>query len=142
MATVTIKFRKLHDDVVLPRYAHPGDAGLDLYSRETRTLERGEPYLFKLGLAAELPEGYVAMICDRSSLGLKGVRVLGGVIDAHYRGEWGVILVNLTSREVLIKPGEKIAQALLLPVASAHVEVVEELSKTARGAGGFGSTGK
>lgn len=139
---MVVKIKKLQDDVKLPEYAHPGDAGLDLYARETRTLEQGEPHLFKLGFSTEIPEGYVAMLCDRSSMGKKGVRVLGGIIDCHYRGEWGVILVNLTNNEVKVAPGDKIAQALILPVAGAMVEEVAELSETRRGEGGFGSTGR
>jgi dUTP pyrophosphatase len=139
---VKIKIKKLHDDVKIPEYAHPGDAGMDVYSRELRTLEQGEPHLFKLGFSVEIPEGHVAMICDRSSMGKKGVRVLGGIIDAHYRGEWGVILINLTKKEIKIEPGDKIAQALLLPVVSGTVEETQDLSETQRGAGGFGSTGK
>jgi dUTP pyrophosphatase len=137
-----MQIKKLHADVNVPQYAHPGDAGMDLYSRELRTLEQGEPHLFKLGFCSEFPEGHVAMICDRSSMGKKGIRVLGGVIDAHYRGEWGVLLVNLTNKEIKIEPGDKIAQVLLLPVASAQIEEVHSLSDTARGEGGFGSTGK
>jgi len=137
-----MKVKRLDIDVTLPSYAHPGDAGLDLYSRELRTLEQGEPHLFRLGFSAEFPEGHVAMLCDRSSMGKKGVRVLGGIIDAHYRGEWGVILVNLTNKEVKIKPGDKIAQALLLPIATVDVRKSDGLSETKRGAGGFGSTGR
>ena len=142
MTRVPLKIKKLHDEVMVPAYAHPGDAGFDLYSREMRTLEQGEPHLFKLGFATEFPEGWVAMLCDRSSMGKKGIRVLGGIIDAHYRGEWGVILVNLTEKEVKIEPGDKIAQALLLPVGSGDMQVSGELSETARGSGGFGSTGR
>ena len=137
-----IKIQKIHDDVNIPNYAHPGDAGMDLHSRELRTLEQGEPHLFKLGLKMELPEGHVAMICDRSSMGKKGVRVLGGIIDAHYRGEWGVVLINLTRKEIKIEPGDRIAQALILPVKSPEIEETSSLSETARGEGGFGSTGK
>ncbi len=139
---ITVKFKRLHDGVELPSYAYPGDAGMDLRSRERRTLEQGEPHLFRLGFAAEIPEGHVGMLCDRSSMGKRGVRVLGGVMDAHYRGEWGVILVNLTEHEVLVSPGDKIAQVLFLPVAAADVEEADELSETRRGAGGFGSSGR
>ena len=137
-----VKLKKLHDDVTLPSYAHDGDVGMDLISREMRTLEQGEPYLFRLGFATEFPEGYVAMVCDRSSMGKKGVRVLGGIIDPHYRGEWAVILVNVTEKEVKIEPGDKIAQALFLPVERAELEETKTLNDSARGTGGFGSTGR
>ena len=115
---------------------------MDLYSREHRTLERGDPHIFKLGFATEFPEGWVAMIQDRSSMGAKGIRVLGGIIDPSYRGEWGAILVNLTDREIVVKPGDRIAQVLFKQVGKAEVETVKELSGSERGAGGFGSTGR
>lgn len=142
MESLRLKIKLIKKDAITPTYAHPGDAGMDLYSRELHTLERGEPYLFKLGFATEFPKGWVGMVCDRSSMGKRGVRTLGGVIDAHYRGEWGVILINLTNKEVLIKPGEKIAQVLFMRIGEAKVEENEELTNTARGTGGFGSTGK
>ena len=137
-----VKFKALKPEATVPRYAHPGDAAVDLVALEQRTLEQGEPYMFKLGIASEFEQGYVALVQDRSSMGKKGVRVLGGVIDAGYRGEWAVILVNLTGNEVLIKPGDRIAQALFMPVARAEIEAVNELGESARGEGGFGSTGK
>jgi dUTP pyrophosphatase len=139
---VTIKFKRLSPDAKLPCYAHPGDAGMDLFSRETRTLEQGEPHLFTLGFAMEIPEGFVGIIKDKSGLATRGLTVLGGVIDHTYRGEYGVILLNTTEREVLVKPGDKIAQLLILPVATAQLEEAVSLSETRRGAGGFGSTGR
>jgi dUTP pyrophosphatase len=139
---VKIQLKKLHPDVQLPAYAHPGDAGLDLFSRETRTLEQGEPHLFKLGFSLELPEGFVAIIKDKSGLGLRGITTLGGVIEHTYRGEYGVLLLNTTERSYFVKPGDKIAQLLIMPIATAELEEVSELSETKRGAGGFGSTGR
>ena len=142
MDLVKMKLKTLFPDVKAPSYAHPGDAGMDVYSRETRTLEQGEPYLFKLGFCMEIPPGYVALLRDKSGLGARGLTVLGGVIDHAYRGEYGVILLNTTEREYLVKPGDKIAQLLILPVATADIEEVSELSDTKRGEGGFGSTGR
>ena len=142
MQAVPLKLKKLVPDVTLPSYAHPGDAGMDLYGRETRTLEQGEPHVFKLGFALELPPGYVGLIFDRSGMGAKGIKTLGGVIDHTYRGEWGVILVNTTDREHLVKAGDKIAQLLIVPIAAGELEVVQELGETRRGEGGFGSTGQ
>lgn len=139
---LTIFFKKLYDDVKVPTLVNPSDVGIDIYSREHRTLEQGEPYLFKTGFATEFPEGWVAMICDRSSMGLKGVKVLGGIIDPAYRGEWGVVLTNLTRKEVVIKPGDRIAQIIFMPVATPSIRLTSELSETQRGSGGFGSTGK
>jgi len=137
-----IKIKKLHDDVKVPNYAHPGDAGMDLYSRDLRTLEQGEPHLFKLGFQMELPEGYVALIKDKSGLALKGLHTMGGVIEYTYRGEYGVILNNVTRKEIKIEPGQKIAQLIIVPIVTAGIEESVALSETKRGAGGFGSTGK
>ena len=139
---LVVKFKKLHNDVKIPFLAHPGDAGVDIYSREHRTLEQGEPYMFKTGFSTEFSEGWVAMICDRSSMGSKGVKVMGGIIDSGYRGEWGVVLTNLTRKEVVIRPGDRIAQILFLPVANPVISTINELSGSQRGLGGFGSSGK
>ena len=139
---IQISFKKLHDDVILPSYAHEGDAGMDVHSREHRTLEQGEPHLFKLGFCIEMPKGTVGLIQDRSSMGKKGIRNLGGVVDAHYRGEWAVMLVNTTANEVVINKGDRIAQILFMPVQTAKSTIKDELSKTTRGDGGFGSSGK
>lgn len=139
---INVKFRKIKEEVKVPSYAHVGDAAMDLYSLEQRTLERGEPHLFYLGFASEFDQGHVALIQDRSSMGKRGVRTLGGVIDSNYRGEWGVILVNVTDKEVLIKPGDRIAQVLFIPVAQATITSSDSLSESERGEGGFGSSGK
>ncbi len=140
--TVRIRCKRLHVDVKLPSYAHPGDAGMDLFSRELRTLEQGEPHLFRLGFSLELPPGFVAFIKDKSGLALKGLHTMGGVIEHTYRGEYGVILNNVTEKEYLVRPGDKIAQLVILPVATAEIEEATELSETSRGPGGFGSTGR
>jgi len=141
MNEITVKFRKIKEEATVPSYAHKGDAAMDLYSLEERTLERGEPYLFHLGFASEFPQEFVALVQDRSSMGKRGVRTLGGVIDSNYRGEWGVILVNVTDNEVLIRPGDRIAQVLFIPIAQASITSSESLSESER-KGGFGSTGK
>ena len=139
---ITIKVKRLHPDARLPQYARPGDAGMDLFSRDTRTLEQGEPFLFKLGFAIEIPQGYVALVKDRSGLAARGITTLGGVIDQTYRGELGVVLLNTTEREHLVKPGDRIAQLLIIPIATAEMEEAAELSETDRGEEGFGSTGR
>lgn len=142
MTNPEIKFKKLFVDVKLPSYMKEHDVGMDIYSREHRTLEQGEPYMFKTGFSTEFSEGWVAMICDRSSVGFKGVKVMGGIIDPGYRGEWGVVLTNLTRKEIVIRPGDRIAQILMLPVAHAIISEVKELSNSDRSSGGFGSTGR
>jgi len=137
-----VKIKRLHSDAIIPKYAHPGDAGMDLYSiEEDFILKPGERKMIGTGISAEIPEGYVALIWDKSGVGLKGVKRLGGVIDCHYRGEYKVVLVNLSNENYEIKKKQKIAQLLIQKVENPEIEVVEELSQTSRGEGGFGSTG-
>lgn len=140
-----IKVKKLVDGAELPRYAHPGDAGLDLFSVEDHVLEPGGSGLIKTGISIELPPGTEAQVRPRSGLALKhSVTVLNspGTIDEGYRGEVGVIMINHGKESFHIEKGMKIAQMLVKPVY--RVEVVEAgaLSDTSRGQGGFGSTGK
>ncbi|MFT4261424.1 MAG: dUTP diphosphatase [Candidatus Woesearchaeota archaeon] len=138
-----IKFKKLTENAIIPRYAHPGDAGMDLFSKENKTLKPGERYLFKLGIAMELEPGYAFIIKDKSSIPFKyGVTTLGGVVDAGYRGDIGVIMLNTSNQEVTFEKGQKIAQAIILKIETPQIEEVQEISQTSRGQGGFGSTGK
>ena len=140
-----LKVKKLVDDAVLPKYAHPGDAGLDLFAVEANTLEPGVTGLVKTGISLELPEGTEAQVRPRSGLALKhSVTVLNspGTIDEGYRGEVGVIMINHGSEPFHIEKGMKIAQMLIKPVYTVEVEEAVELSGTSRGEGGFGSTGK
>ncbi|MFT4283038.1 MAG: dUTP diphosphatase [Candidatus Woesearchaeota archaeon] len=139
----TIKFKKLNENAKIPTYAHEGDAGMDLYSTEDKILLPGERYLFKTGLAMELEKGFGFIIKDKSGLAHKhGLTTLGGVIEYTYRGEIGVILLNTSKKEVFIEKHQKIAQAIIIPIAFAKIEETKDLSKTTRGEGGFGSTGK
>jgi dUTP pyrophosphatase len=136
--------KKLSPDAVCPCYAHPGDAGLDLFAHVDVTLEPGAFGLVATGIAIELPPGAEAQVRPRSGLALKrGVTVLNapGTIDSGYRGEVGVILINHGREPFVVRKGDKIAQMVVAPVAQATVEAVEELSETRRGSGGFGSTG-
>ncbi len=106
---MTIKIKKLKEDAILPRYAHPGDAGMDLFSNEEFLLRAGERHLYKTGISMELPSGYVSLVWDKSSLPYHhGIKSMGGVIDATYRGEYGVILFNTSQEDYLIKKGDKI----------------------------------
>jgi dUTP pyrophosphatase len=138
-----IKFKKLSQQATIPSYAHKGDAAMDLYSTENKTLKPGERHLFKIGLAMELDEGFAFIIKDKSGLAYKhGITTLGGVIEYTYRGEIGVILLNTGKEHVEFKQGEKIAQALIIPIATANIQETHNLTETKRGSGGFGSTGK
>lgn len=136
-----IKVKKLREDAIIPKYSHPGDAGMDLYSTEDIILKPKHRALVGTGLSIELPKGYVALIWDKSGVASKGIKTMGGVIEYTYRGEYKVILVNLSSKDFEIKKGQKIAQLLLQPIQTADIEIVKKLSKTSRGKGGFGSTG-
>lgn len=143
IVTVSIKFKPLYPDVVLPTYATPGSAGADVYSRDNVILEPGLRRLFRLGFKAEIPQGCCILVCPRSGLALNwGITVANapGVIDSDYRGEFGVILINHGMRPFEVNEGDRIAQMVLSPVYQASWEVVESLQETER-VGGFGSTG-
>ncbi|MFA5070658.1 MAG: dUTP diphosphatase [Patescibacteria group bacterium] len=137
-----LKIKKLKKEVRLPFYAHPGDAGLDLYSRENKVLKPGERHIFYLGFKMEIPKGTVALIWDRGGLGAKGIKSLGGVYDSGYRGEYSVTLQNISKGSFSIKKGDRIAQVLIQPVFSARIKEVRKISATRRGCGRHGSTGR
>ncbi|MGK9147053.1 dUTP diphosphatase [Plantibacter flavus] len=129
----------------LPGYAHPGDAGADLVSSEHVVLEPGERALVGTGVSIALPDGYAAFVVPRSGLAAKhGITVVNapGTVDAGYRGEVKVTLLNTDRTAAFtIAPGDRIAQMIVMPVARANFIPVEKLPGSARGAGGFGSTG-
>ena len=136
---------RLSPDAQLPRYAHDGDAGLDLVSIEDLQLKPGDRAAVATGIAVAIPPGFVGLVHPRSGRALNdGLTVANapGTIDSGYRGEVKVILVNLDrDTPVHIKRGDKIAQLVVQRVASANLEEVDELPGTERGSGGFGSTG-
>ncbi|MBP6929623.1 MAG: dUTP diphosphatase [Candidatus Moranbacteria bacterium] len=137
-----LEAKKLQPDALLPARAHADDAGLDLFANEALTLEPGMRRTVKTGIALAIPTGYVGLIWDKSSIPHKwGVKTMGGVIDASYRGEVGVIMVNLSEEPYVIEKGAKISQLLIQKVELPEVCEVSELDDTIRGAGGFGSTG-
>jgi dUTP pyrophosphatase len=141
---VKLLIKRLADSATLPAYAHPGDAGLDLYSAVSLAIEPGESKLVGTGISIELPPNTEAQVRPRSGLALKhGISVLNtpGTIDHGYRGEVGVILINHGRARFDVEPGMKIAQMVIAPFLSVEVEEAEALSATARGQGGFGSTG-
>ena len=139
-----VHVKKLVDDAIMPQYAHPGDAGMDLFSNEHVKLAPGASHVVKTGLAIALPENTEAQVRPRSGLAAKhGITVLNtpGTIDEGYRGEVGVILINHGSEPFVIEKGMKIAQMLVKPVIRVELQEVDDLSSTKRGSGGFGSTG-
>jgi len=129
--------------VKTPSYAHVGDAGIDLYSAEQDyILKTGERKAFATGIKMEIPGGYVGLVWDKSGIALKnGIKTMAGVIDATYRGEIIVVLINLGAKEYKIKKNTKIAQMLIQKVERVKIELVDSLENTERGANGFGSTG-
>ena len=136
---------KLDNDAVIPTYAKPGDAGADLYSISELVLSPGERALVKTGIAIALPNGYVGLVHPRSGLGLKnGISVVNtpGTIDAGYRGEIGVVLINHDLHESFqVKKGDRIAQLVIQKVENAQFKMVNQLPESERAAGGYGSTG-
>lgn len=141
---MTLRFRKLRPEAVLPSYAHASDAGMDVRSVEALTLAPGARALVHTGLVMLLPPGYEAQVRPRSGLALKnGVTVLNtpGTIDSGYRGEVGVILANFGAESFEVKPGDKVAQIVVAPVTRAEIVETDEVDETDRGTGGFGSTG-
>ncbi len=140
---MNLPVKKLDPAATLPTYAHEGDAGADLFALEEVVVAPGERVSIRTGVAFAIPQGFVGLIWDKSGLSHKhGLKTFGGVIDAGYRGEVMVGTMNLGSEPYTLAAGHKVAQLLLQEVTSATVVEVDELDDTARGAGGFGSTGK
>lgn len=142
-----LKVHPLHPQAILPSYAHPDDSGLDLCAIASATIAPGESCLIPTGLSIELPPNTEAQIRPRSGLALRHqITVLNtpGTIDEGYRGEIAIILINHGRHPFTVEPGMKIAQMIIAPVLRVAVEAVETadaLTSTARGQGGFGSTG-
>lgn len=132
---------KLDPGAVMPTRAHDTDAGLDLYSRENKAIWPGHIEIFDTGVHVELPENSVGLITSKSGLMARGI-TSRGTIDSSYRGSIKAVLFNNGAEAVFIKSGDKITQLVVLPILLPEIEVVDELSDTDRGSGGFGSTGR
>lgn len=144
--TADVRIKKLNDKAIIPTYGTAFSAGADLYAcmDEAVTFAPGETKLIRTGLAMEIPAGYAGLIYARSGLATKkGLAPANkvGVVDADYRGEVMVALHNHTRTDATIEPGERIAQMVIAPFLTANFILSDELDDTARGAGGFGSTG-
>jgi dUTP diphosphatase len=140
-----LPIRRLHDDAVLPLRAYPGDAGLDLVSCEHLELGPGERAVVGTGIAVAIPDGHAGLVVPRSGLASRhgiGIANAPGLVDAGYRGEVRVVLVNTDRAESFtVEPGMRIAQLVVVPVAAAEPVDVEDLPETERGTAGFGSSG-
>lgn len=146
MKLIKLKITKLNSLALIPAYATKHAAGMDLCAAVEKqvSLKPREIKLVPTGLAVEIPKGYEGQVRPRSGLALKhGISIVNapGTIDADYRGEVGVILINLGPKTFNINPGDRIAQLVISPVVQAKVIVVQTLEKTKRGSGGFGHTG-
>ena len=154
-----LRIKRFTEDAILPTRAHPTDAGLDLYSSENITIAYGERVKINTHIGVALFEGQVGLILDRSSIANKGIRTLGGVIDANYRGEIQIILAyvgleDLRTDDLLlhllikkddpinIQRGDKIAQLIITAAYTPEVIEVNEFETTDRGSNGFGSSGR
>ena len=145
MDALTLPIKRLDDAVSLPAYAYEGDAGLDLRSAEDAVLKPFERKAVSCGIAVAIPQGYAGFVLPRSGLAVKhGISIVNapGLIDSGYRGEIKAILVNLDpDNEFAIHVGDRIAQLVIMPVPRVRTVEADELDETARGAGGFGSSG-
>lgn len=141
--TLALNVRILSASAILPTRSTVGSAGLDLYSIEPVVLVPNTPTKVRTGIAMQLPLGHVGLIQDRSGLGAKGVRTLAGVLDADYEGEVIVCLIFLGQGTILLNPGDRIAQLLVLPIPEVSVrEDWDESRQSQRGQDGFGSSGR
>jgi dUTP pyrophosphatase len=143
---VELRFQLLAEGARLPTRAHEGDAGLDLYANETATIEPGERAAVGTGVAVEIPPGHAGLVLPRSGLAARhGIALVNapGLIDAGYRGEIRVLLLNTDRSERFeVGPGERIAQLVITPFAELEPLESAELAETARADGGFGSSGR
>lgn len=139
-----ILIRRLDPDLPVPGRAHPGDAGFDLPAREAFKLEPGERATIATGIAVAIPDGHAGLVVPRSGLAARhGLSVVNGpgLIDAGYRGEIHVVLINLGAGSFQAERGDRIAQLVVVPVTPATITEVDELPDSARGSDGFGSSG-
>ncbi|MDC0513667.1 dUTP diphosphatase [Pelagibacteraceae bacterium] len=143
---IKIQIKKLSDTVLIPKYETPGSSGIDIAAHIEKNIiiNPGDKALVPTGFSVAIPNGYEIQIRPRSGLAVKKtITVLNtpGTIDADYRGEIKVILINLGKDRFIVKNGERVAQMVVCPIVQVHLEEVKELSETVRGSGGFGSTG-
>lgn len=139
-----IQIKKIRDDAKIPKFALEGDVAMDLFSNENLDIEPGERVSCKTGIAIKLPNGYAGLIWDKSGLSHKfGLKMLGGVFDSNYLGEWFIGLINLGDEKYKIEKGQKIAQVIFQKIEVPSIEEIDDFEEeTARGENAFGSTGK
>lgn len=139
---MNLHIKKVHPDAKIPTFAHTTDAGMDFYVLEALTVAPMTRAQVGTGIAVQIPNGYVGLVWDKSGLShKKGLKTLGGVIDAGYRGEVFIGVVNLGAEPITFEAGDKVAQMLIQKVEHPEIVEVEELGDADRGMGAFGSTG-
>jgi dUTP diphosphatase len=143
---VQLPVARLKDEATLPKRAHEGDAGLDLYACEPAHIGPGERWSVGTGIAVEIPDGHAGLVLPRSGLAMRhGIALVNapGLIDSGYRGELRVLLLNTDPAETFrVEPGDRIAQLAIAPIAPAEPVEAEALADSTRGSGGFGSSGR
>lgn len=137
-----IKIKKLKENAKLPTHGHPGDAGMDFYAIEDVNFAPRAQMRVHTGIALEIPDGYVGLVWDKSSISFnKSLKIMGGVIDASFRGEFVASMVNMSNETQILEKGQKFTQMLIQKFEHCDILEVEELSETVRGIGREGSTG-
>lgn len=138
-----IKIKKLHPDAIVPKFALAGDVGMDLFAIEAHEIKPKQIARIATGIAMELPKGHAGLVWDKSGLSHKyGLKTLGGVLDEGYRGDLTVGLINLSGKKYRVEKGDKIAQILIQKIERPKIVLTGALSKSKRGEGRYGSTGK
>lgn len=137
-----VLIKKLELDAKIPSRNNWNDAGLDFYSYEDYIINPGQQVKTSSKIAIQLPQYTVGMVCDRSSMGVKGIKVFAGIIDESYRGEIMIVLGNCSDKPISIKKGDKIAQMLIIPILYSKTIEVDNLDNSDRGTQGFGSSGQ
>ncbi|HSX49137.1 MAG TPA: dUTP diphosphatase [Candidatus Saccharimonadales bacterium] len=141
--TPTLKVMKVNPNAIIPSYANPGDAGLDLYSMIDGKIAPGYIKKIPLGIAVEIQKDWCMLFIGKSGLATKpGIAILGGLIDSGYRGELHAVLLNAGKERLVFEKGDKVTQGVLFYSPQARIIEVTELAESIRGAKGFGSTGK
>ena len=139
-----LKIKKISPDAKLPSFAHSDDAGMDLYSNENLEIQPREKVNIKTGIIMEIPKGYSGLIWDKGGIANKSIHALAGVVDAGYRGEIIILLINLSNKTYKIKSWQKIAQILIQKIERPEIKEVlndNKIQDSDRGNGKFGSTG-
>jgi dUTP pyrophosphatase len=137
-----LKVKKLNSEAKLPTHGHPGDAGMDFYALEEVVFAPGAQMRVRTGIALEIPDGYVGLVWDKSGISFnKSLKIVGGVIDAPFRGEFVASMVNLSNQTQILEKGQKFTQMLIQKFEHCDILEVGELSETIRGEGREGSTG-